>query len=235
MSHSNLAHRYAIYLAPQEGSQLHQLASRWLGRNASTGELAEPELPTSISRVAWRTATKDPRRYGFHATLKPPFQLMKGARVEALKESLQKIADEHTAFTLPPLILGALGHFLALILSAPSPLLHQLASDCVRDLDLFRAPSDSVDLAKRMRPSHNVAEQQNLIRWGYPYVLDTWKFHLTLTNSLKLEDLELFRNHLSQRFAEVCQQPMQCDSICLFEEPTPGAPLLLTARFPLAQ
>jgi putative phosphonate metabolism protein len=235
MSHSTRSHRYAIYFAPHEDSELHQLASRWLGRDASTGELEEPNLPASISRDAWRAATEDPRRYGFHATLKPPFQLVNGASTEALKASLEKIADEHTAFTLPPLTLGALGHFLALILSAPSPSLHQLADDCVRDLDCLRASSDASDLAKRMRPSHSVAEQQNLIRWGYPYVLDTWKFHMTLTNSLQPKELELFRDHLAQRFAELCQQPMRCDSICLFEEPAPGAPLLLTARFLLAQ
>jgi putative phosphonate metabolism protein len=235
MSHPTLSHRYAIYYAPHEDSQFHQLASRWLGRDAITGELEEPNLPASISREAWRAATEDPRHYGFHATLKPPFQLANGASSEALKASLEKIAVQHVAFTLPPLRLGALGHFLALILSEPSPTLHQLADDCVRDLDCFRAPSDAADLAKRMRPSHSVAEQQNLIRWGYPYVLDTWKFHMTLTNSLKPKELELFRSHLAQRFAEMCRQPMRCDSICLFEEASPGAPLHLTARFSLGQ
>jgi putative phosphonate metabolism protein len=234
MSHSNPSHRYAIYFAPQEGSQLHQSASLWLGRDAVAGVLTEPELPPTISHAAWRATTEDPRRYGFHATLKPPFQLATGASAEALKDSLQKFSDSHKAFRLPPLTLGTLGHFLALILSAPSPCLHQLAAECVRDLDPFRAPSDAADLAKRVRPSHNLAEQQNLIRWGYPYVLDTWKFHMTLTNSLKPEELELSREHIAERFSEVCNQPLLCDSICLFEEPTPGAPFLLTARFPLA-
>lgn len=235
MSHSNLSHRCAIYFAPQVDSQLHQIASNWLGRDASTDKLAEPELPATILHAAWRSATEDPRRYGFHATLKPPFQLAPGTGLDALKESLKQFSDRHTAFSLPTLTLGTLGHFLALTLSESSPILHQLAANCVRDLDHFRASSDAADLAKRMRPSHNLAEQQNLIRWGYPYVLDTWKFHMTLTNSLTPDVLPLFRDHLIERFSSVCEQPLLCDSICLFEESKPGAPMLLTKRFPLAQ
>ncbi len=206
--------RYAVYFAPDEASALHSLGSEWLGRDARTDELTTPSLPESISVESWRTRTEAARRYGFHATL---------------------FAAQRTSFNLPPLCLGTLGRFLALILSGPSMELLRLAADCVRDLDQFRAPPDPEDVARRMGASLNAAEQQNLIRWGYPYVLDTWKFHMTLTSSLSPDDLTVFRQHLAERFDSVCRAPVLCESICLFEEPEPNAPLLLTDRFPLAQ
>jgi hypothetical protein len=58
---------------------------------------------------------------------------------------------------------------------------------------------------------------------------------MTLTSSLKPEDLGVFREHLLERFRAVCEQPLLCDSICLFEEPLPNAPLLLAARYSLTQ
>jgi Protein of unknown function (DUF1045) len=194
-----------------------------------------PELPASISLEAWQAATESPRRYGFHATLKPPFKMAKGTRAEDLKEALTKFAESQQAFSLPHLSVGTLGRFLALVLSAPSPALHDLAANCVRELDAFREPPDAVEIAKRMHPSLKMDEQQNLIAWGYPYVLDTWKFHMSLTSSLKPDNLEIFREHLAQRFSEICEQPLLCDSICLFEEPAPNDPLLLIERYPLSR
>jgi putative phosphonate metabolism protein len=235
MSHPTSSSRYAIYFAPAESSQLDRLGSDWLGRDAQTGKTMTPELPASISLEAWRTATESPRRYGFHATLKPPFKLAKGAGAEDLKDALAKFAETHQAFNLPHLSLDTLGRFLALVLSAPSPALHDLAADCVRDLDAFRDPPDAAEIAKRTHPSLQTDEQQNLIAWGYPYVLDTWKFHMSLTSSLKPDDLRLFREHLAQRFSEVCEQPLLCDSICLFEEPAPNHPLLLIEHYPLSR
>jgi putative phosphonate metabolism protein len=235
MSNPTSSRRYAIYFAPAESSPLDRMGSHWLGRDARTGETAMPDLPPSISIEAWRTATEAPRRYGFHATLKPPFRLVTGARVEDMKETVRKFAETRQAFSLPPLSLGTLGRFLALVLSEPSPELHGLAAGCVRDLDAFRDPPDAAEIASRMHPSLHPAERQNLIAWGYPYVLDTWKFHMSLTSSLKPDDLGLFREHLAQRFHEVCEQPLLCDSICLFEEPAPNQPLLLMERFPLCK
>jgi hypothetical protein len=194
-----------------------------------------PTLPESISIEVWRTATQAPRRYGFHATLKPPFRLAAGRSADDLKTVLESFAKSQKAFLLPRLTLGTLGRFLALILSEPSPMLHTLAADCVRQFDSFRASADPEDLARRMQPSLNEAERANLLTWGYPYVLDTWKFHMTLTNSLDPDVLTLFRAHLLQRCQPVCEQLWRCDAICLFEEPSPNSALLLTERFEFAQ
>jgi putative phosphonate metabolism protein len=235
MNDPNLTRRYAIYFAPADASALDRLGNDWLGRDARNGKVTTAELPPSISIEAWRIATEAPRRYGFHATLKPPFRLAHGANAEDLKEALRKFAETREAFPLPDLVLGTLGRFLALVLSKPSAALHCLAADCVRDLDSFRDPPDAAEIASRMHPSLNMAEQQNLIAWGYPYVLGTWRFHMSLTSSLKPDNLAIFKEHLAERFREACAQPLLCDSICLFEEPAPNSPLTLIERYPFSR
>ena len=205
------------------------------GRDAQMSSRSTPDLPSTISDEAWRIATEAPRRYGFHATLKPPFKLAPGTSADDLKSALQAFAQTQKAFLLPRLTLGKLGRFLALILSEPSPAMHELAADCFREFDSFRASAEADDIAKRMHASLNEAERRNLLAWGYPYVLDTWKFHMTLTKSLDVQVLETFRDHLAGRFCAACEEPVMCDSICLFEEPAPNSAMLLTARFALAQ
>lgn len=235
MSELNSSHRYALYFAPASATPLEELGRNWLGRDSRTGDSIEPELPATISRDVWQTATASPRRYGFHATLKPPFYLAPGATIEALDEALQTFAQTCNPFPLPQLRVGRLGRFLALILSAPSSELHELAADCVRRFDSFRATPSEADLAKRMSSSQTPAERKNLLRWGYPYVFDTWKFHMTLTSSLQPELLDLFEQHLAKRCRLVCEQPLRCDSIWLFEEPATNAPFLQIKQYRLGQ
>ena len=71
--------RHAIYFAPPPGTIFHDLGSRWIGRDAFTGEACEQPDLAGIGVV-----TGDPRRYGFHATLKPPFALRETVNAEAL-------------------------------------------------------------------------------------------------------------------------------------------------------
>ena len=64
--------RYAIYYAPAPGSGLDRFGATLLGYDAFTGK--DLPFPEDILQVApdWRGLTGDPRKYGFHATLKAP-------------------------------------------------------------------------------------------------------------------------------------------------------------------
>jgi putative phosphonate metabolism protein len=224
-------HRYAIYFAPAPSTPLDNLGRNWLGRDTRTGERVEPKLPPTISRATWRDATDEPRHYGFHATLKPPFRLAPGKTIGMLQDALANFAMTHPAFSLPPLHVARLGSFLAMTLSSPSEELNNLASDCVQRFDDFRATPSPDELKRRMRSSHTQQERDNLKKWGYPYVLDTWKFHMTLTGPLKPDKLPIFEEHLLERSREACETPLMCDSICLFEESDPEVSMLLIGRY----
>jgi len=223
-------YRYAIYFTPEERTPLYEMGSRWLGRDAVSGLAVAPGLPNGIGLHEWREATASPRRYGFHATLKPPFSLAADRDVEQLRVSLRTFAAGHKAYFLPRLMVAALGRFLALIPSEPYPDLCQLAADCVWDFEDFRAPASAKDLSRRRHPNMSERELEHLARWGYPYVLDTWKFHMTLTGSIEQELRHNLHQYLRQLFATQCETPLPVTSICLFAEREPNSDFFLIER-----
>jgi putative phosphonate metabolism protein len=201
--------RLAIYYAPAEDSPLSRTAVQWLGRDA----FADLTLPG-----AKETVIADPRVYGFHATLKPPFRLASGADESYLRERLRQFASSRSPFEAPPLQLGSLSSFLALTLSKPCPVFQELAAACVREFDRFRAPATEQEMARRRRAKLNPSQLAYLEQWGYPYVLDEWRFHMTLTSSLDPDTYRAMRKHLAELFEPHCQAPLRVDSICLFEQ-----------------
>lgn len=220
--------RYAIYFAPPEHSPLNRLASAWLGRapevEGMRGEFSEQE---------WLAATADPRVYGFHATLKPPFRLACDATEEDLIESVHAFAAAHGPFIAPPLRVRSLSRFLAMTLSAPCREFEALAADCVRELDRFRLPPSEEELARRRRSRLNAAQLGHLDRWGYPYVMEEWRFHMTLTGSLEVGLFEKMGAHLKELFTPHCREPLAVDSICVFAQPAAGEPFHVKERFAL--
>src|SRR5690349_17251143 len=69
--------RYAIYYVPAAGDPLYRLGAQVLGYDAFGSDTIE--FPAELHRIAdWFDVTSDPRKYGFHATLKAPFALAPG-------------------------------------------------------------------------------------------------------------------------------------------------------------
>ena len=65
--------RYAMYWAPSPGAW-EAAAAEWLGWNPATGKVAlQPDLQVPLA--VW---TEEPRKYGFHGTVKAPFRLAEG-------------------------------------------------------------------------------------------------------------------------------------------------------------
>jgi hypothetical protein len=218
--------RFAIYFALQPDSSLSLMASAWLGCSptitAPRGNFSEDE---------WRAATADPRIYGFHATLKPPFRLMSGTT--ELLECIAAFAGTRSGFVAPPLNVSSLSSFLAMTLSQPSPAFEALAAHCVRKFDRFRLPPSEDELARRRRATLTPAQLEHLNRWGYPYVMEEWRFHMTLTSSLEPRLFESMGAHLKNVFATHCCAPLTVDSICVFEQPANGEPFHEKERFAL--
>jgi putative phosphonate metabolism protein len=224
---NNNGARFAIYFSPRRESLLFELGSNWLGRNAIGCDDVDPVLPQGLSVDDWRRATESPRRYGFHATLKPPFRLAKGSTYEELRHALCEFAKNHKRFEAPRIQVSPLGRFLALTLSEPSPQFSEFAAECVTEFDRFRAAPTEPELALRLRDCISSREREHVRRWGYPYVFDTWKFHMSLTGSLPPESLPPLHRILMTRFEPTSAQPLLVDSICIFQEPYPGGPFRL--------
>ena len=218
--------RYAIYFAPMPGTLLHQRGSSWLGRDAHTGEaMAQP----GVAGIAELTA--EPRRYGFHGTLKAPFALREGFGPEPLMRACAALAAGTVGFRVR-LKVGELDGFLALVPDGDPTPLHDLAARCVREFDGFRRPPTDGELARRRKAALTARQDANLLRWGYPYVLDDFRFHMTLTERLEPGEGARHANAARAHFAPELDVPVTIDAITLFHEPEPGAPFLATHHFP---
>jgi putative phosphonate metabolism protein len=219
--------RHAIYFAPAAESLFHALGSRWIGRDAFTGEILEQPDVAGIGVV-----TGDPRRYGFHATLKPPFVLRDSVSPEALLRAAAALAANLDSLTVR-LKVGVLDQFLALVPAEPSEALQQLAERAVRDLDGFRQPPSADDLARRRLSQLTPSQERHLAEWGYPYVFGDFRFHMTLTERLPPAYIERYRAAAEAHFAPVLAEPVVIDGITLFEEASYGAPFHASRQFPL--
>lgn len=226
--------RYALYFTPAQDDPLTVAAARWLGRDAFSGGRVAQGEEAPLSDETLREATADPRRYGFHATLKAPFELKAGCSLAALEEAVALLAAETRAFTLPRLVLGRLGPFFALVPGEPSPALQSFAGECVRRFEPFRAPLSAADLARRNPEKLPARQREYLESWGYPYVFDEFRFHMTLTGSLEPALAEALEPILKARFAAFLDKPLRIDGVALFIEPERGQPFTVHQWLPLA-
>ena len=224
--------RYAVYYAPPAAGSLWRLAQTWLGRDCESGErLAQPALEGwTAEEIAG--ATESPRRYGFHATLKAPFQLAAGASLRDLHDRLAAFASRQRAFLAPPLKVSAIGPFIALTLSAPSPEMQALAAAAVQDLDRFRAPPAPESLQHRLGKGLTPRQQELLHLWGYPYVLEEFRFHMTLTDPLaETARRERLQIQLATLFGPALTEPVPVREISLYSQASAERPFLLAERF----
>lgn len=220
--------RYGIYFLPPEGSALAAFGAAWLGWDVAGGQVvAHPKV--SMDVAAW-TAT--PRTYGFHGTLKPPFRLAHSRTEAELTDALAKLAKRHRAFHAPSLRLATLGSFLALVPTAPSPELAELAADCVQALDDFRRPAEEAELARRRAAGLAPRQEEMLARWGYPYVLEEFRFHLTLTGRLDRGTALAAEAVLKGLTRNIIAQPLEVREVCIVAQ-VDGAPFKLMHRYPL--
>jgi putative phosphonate metabolism protein len=228
------APRYAIYYAPEPGSALAQFGARCLGRDVQTGSDVPHHELTGFSSGELIGLTREPRRYGFHGTLKAPFRLTDLATERDLIDRLRVFAAGRRPFAVAPLILAEIAGFLALIPAEHPAPLHDLAAECVREFDDLRAQPTSSELARRLASNLTSAQQLLLARWGYPYVMEEFRFHLTLTDKLPAEAREPLKAALATLAATFAQEPFIVRDVALFRQPEPDAPFTVFARFPFA-
>lgn len=224
--------RYAVYYAPEAGSLLSRLGAAWLGYDAEAGAAAERlETPPTPRPVAEMTA--DPARYGLHGTVKAPFRLAEGAGVADLDRGLAAFVAEQAPVSAPALEIRADHGFTALRPSGPSPELDALAAAVVKDLDRFRAPLTEAETARRLRAPLTPVQRVHLETWGYPYVLDQFNFHVTLTGRVTAEESATMIALLAPVFAPALEAPFRVRELCLFGDPGERRPFRLLKRYRL--
>jgi putative phosphonate metabolism protein len=225
--------RFAIYAAPPVGDALAQFGSAWLGRDAETGEALAPPSVLGLTPIRWNELTRQARHYGFHGTFKAPFELATGTTFTQLTDALANFAAGQPVIAALPLKLAQIAGFLALIPSADSAILDDLASGCVETFDPFRRPENAAQVAKR-KSGLTPRQSALLERWGYPYVFEEYRFHMTLTYPVPAEEAVWLMRELAALAQPALARPLRIDALCLFVQADRHAPFRLIQRFPLA-
>ena len=221
--------RYAIYLVPT--GDLAAFGAAWLGWDIALGHAVPHLAVTGLPRpLADLTAAARP--YGFHATIKPPFRLAAETTPDDLTAATAAFAASESPFDLAGLALTDMDGFLALTPSGDPSCLNALAARIVADLDRFRAPAPPDETARRRAVGLTARQEEYLTRWGYPYVMDEFHAHFTLTGRLVPTETPVLRDLLTPLTAPFTTGPFRVDSLCLVGQQATGGFRLLN-RFPL--
>lgn len=218
---TSLSARHALYWVPEREHPLWHAGCEWLGRDP---ESDDPGRAPEYASNAWR--------YGFHATLAAPMHLAAGCTAEQLQRHLRSVACKFSPFPLPPLAVQPMGNFLALRpaleIGASHPM-RRLADACVIASNPLRRPLDAAELERRSQGLTDALELAQLRRWGYPFVFERWRLHLTLSDAGRGHDA-LLRRRAERHFAKALAAPLRVASVAVFTQAAPDATLRLTAR-----
>jgi len=223
--------RFAIYYVPGAATALWQLGCRWLGRDPEGGSVPPRPVLPGLTDADLAGLTVAARRYGFHATLKAPFVLAPGRDRTELERSIADYCRRRLRVQLPQLKVAALDGFLALVPSAPCDEADSLAADCVRHFDIFRAPPAPAELARRRAAGLTPRQVELLEVWGYPYVMEAFRLHLTLTDRLPADRRAALEPALTALFRDALAAPAAVDGLALFHEAAPGEAFNLVRRY----
>lgn len=210
--------RYAVYYLPPAGGGLSAFGAAWLGWDVDRAcPVPHPDLGLPAA-----TMTETPRKYGFHATLKPPFRLAGGTDRAGLDAALAGLAASLAPIGLEGLAINSLGGFLALTPVGDTAALDAAAARIVTDLDRFRAPAGPEELARRRATGLTEPQERNLAQWGYPHVLDEFRFHMTLTGRLPEPEAEAALPILERALAPILAGPKTLSEVALVGERPDG-------------
>ena len=212
--------RYAIYFIPDEDSPLEAAASSWLGRSIYTGK----PLPQTANGLEMQELTATARRYGLHGTIVAPFRPVEGMSEQGMIAALESFCAGQQSFLVANVIIAQMDGFFAIQSATEHPLFNTLASEAVKAFQPFKAPLTEAEIARRKPEALSERQRQYLMRWGYPYVMDEFRFHMTLTRETSGTEAAKVADALRDHFALALRPPMQVSALTLCREDAPGAP-----------
>jgi putative phosphonate metabolism protein len=229
--HGLAGSRYAIYFVPPPESGLKRFADAWLGRDPDRDEPVAQPTVEGLAPERLGEITAPPRHYGFHATLKAPFCPRPEVQAADLQGELAAFAAARRPIGVR-LKVAELDRFVALVPAEASAAVDRLAADCVRAFDRHRAPLHPADRERRAVERLSAAQRDHLERWGYPYVFDQFRFHMTLTGPLAEPERRQTAAVLEAALASHLAEPVVIDQLALLAQTGRAAPFRVVARFP---
>ncbi|EJZ19823.1 DUF1045 domain-containing protein [Rhizobium sp. Pop5] len=227
--------RYAICFTPPASDPLSLVAANWLGRNVFSGDVTEPPAVRGlgIHEIAFHTAV--PRRYGFHGVLKAPFHLPSDMSESQLLRDLMRFSGTVLPFRMPRLEVARLGNFYSLLPNIPCEQIQYLASAIVQEFDRFRAPLSEAEIERSDPDGLSAAQFANLHRWGNPYVMEEFRFHMPVTGPINAVDMPRIEPALRTIFEPVLSEPIMVSNVALMIEEGAGGPFRVHSLHPMGK
>jgi len=227
--------RYAIYFVPAPDSGLYRYGSAILGCDCYSGNAVDfPREYFGDGAVNWNELTALPRRYGFHATMKAPFYLSPACTELQLANALRSFAGlGHAVHSFAPAVRLLDGFFAVMPLEAAAAL-DALAASCTTIFDAYRAPMSPRERARRIALGLSQSQIHNLDRWGFPYVLSEFRFHMTLTGKVPPRRRKTVLGLLLGGFHSMqVESSVPVDRLALLKQTTPDASFRVVSESPL--
>lgn len=225
--------RYAIYYAPATDAPLWRAATAWIGRDPADAAATGSEI-AGIDRDLLSANSVSANRYGFHATIKAPMALAEGVELGQLEAALEEFGAVTAPVSIGRLKPALIEGFLALIPEVQTPELTAFAGEVVETFDRFRAPMGAAERERRMRGGTMSARQAELLeRFGYPYVFEEFRFHMTLTDRLAEGLRAPMLAAAEAHFGPLLAEPVMLDRLVVFGEPEAEAPFVRLSEFEL--
>lgn len=225
--------RYAIYFVPAADSALYRFGASLIGYDAYSGHPLAFHEGIEAEVEGWERFTNDPRKYGFHATLKAPISLAAGKNESELIAAMGEFAQTPRAIPVITPTIRSISRFIAIVPETRCEELQAFAQDCVTMLDSFRAPLTAADRERRNLSALSERQITYLDRWGYPYVLEEFRFHMTLAGSLPANRLEVVTTTLQQRFATLGLTSIPIDRLTLLRQDDATSRFKVIRHWPL--
>ncbi len=220
--------RYAIYFTPPAFSPLARFGAAVLGYDASLRADVAPIALKDIAAAELAAATAAPQKYGFHATVVAPFHLKNGTENQLI-DALERFCTQAEPASLGPLQVSMLGEFIALTPMAAVPELDRLARRAVEFFDVFRGTLPE-DISRRDNGCLSPRQWENLARWGYPYIFEDFRFHMSLTGPLPAADRERFLRALTEAAHPTIDTAYDIDALTLVRQTEPASKFEILSR-----
>jgi len=225
--------RYALYVTLPPETPLARFGAGALGYECEGGRVVTQTVPAGLDPAAVAAAAAAPSRYGFHATIVAPFHLAPGSTRSDLISALQSFAAACKPCPVGRLRLALLSRFIALVPLTPTAAISAFAADALMAFDQFRAPPASAERERRIAAGLSARQLALLDRWGYPYVLEEFRFHLTLAGPLPAADGKHWIAAYQTAFAPLGHHAFVVDALSLLCQEEPAAHFRLVQRQPL--
>ena len=222
--------RYAIYFTPPPDSPLARFGAGVLGYDCFERAEVPHRAIDGIDPALLALATVEPRRYGFHATLVAPFRLAPGIDGDELVKAFSAFAASRTPVAAGQLRVAAIGSFVALIPVEPYPAIEDFAGACVEAFDRFRAPPTETDRARRLASGLSARQAELMERWGYAYVYDEFRFHMTLTGPIADDERPAYLASLVKAYEGLSPDHLELGAISLMRQDDSSSRFHVVAR-----